>query len=329
MEVAEQQTGVPDGWAIVAPGAPPPSVTPKPDVSAHAGVPARGRGTQLDPDKSMRGLEAATTPLARPTGIDAIDGLTSPVGLASLAAGGVGIARAGIEGGVSAGARAAAAQATPQIKYELTKSALKAVGIPEPMAMAAAMFVSGYKKGVKAEPISAPSNVAPSGVETAQEALARRMASAPVAAPSPAVPVEPVAVGPAAPAVPAAPVTPAAAPPQPAASAPSPVAAPQASPLPDQKSLNEAALAVRRAAYQARMSSAPPVEAAPAPVAGNVKLTAAETKAFLNLMQRGMPGPEAMKNVLMQRSLVESLGTPTPTAAETRFPKGMRGKSTP
>lgn len=77
------------------------------------------------------------------------------------------------------------------------------------------------------------------------------------------------------------------------------------------------------------MASAPPVEAAPAvaPAAANVKLSAAETKAFLDLMQRGMSGPDAMKNVLMQRALVESLGTPTPTPAQTRFPKGMRGKS--
>lgn len=148
---------------------------------------------------------------------------------------------------------------------------------------------------------------------------------------SESVAAEPVAAGPASPAPQAAPAPPVAAPPPPAASAPSPVAPPPASGLPDQRALNEAALAVRRAAYQARMSSAPPpVEPAPAAAAaGNVKLSAAETKAFLNLMQRGMPGPDAMKNVLMQRELVQSLGTPTPTAAETRFPKGMRGKSTP
>jgi hypothetical protein len=57
-----------------------------------------------------------------------------------------------------------------------------------------------------------------------------------------------------------------------------------------------------------------------------VKLSAAETKAFLDLLKRGMSGPDAMKNVLMQRELVATLGTPAPTAAQTRFPKGQRGK---
>jgi hypothetical protein len=45
---------------------------------------------------------------------------------------------------VVAGARAAVAQASPVVKYELAKSALTAMGVPGPLAAVAAMGVSGY-----------------------------------------------------------------------------------------------------------------------------------------------------------------------------------------
>lgn len=99
--------------------------------------------------------------------------------------------------------------------------------------------------------------------------------------------------------------------------------------LPDQKALNEAALAIRRQAYQARTASTAAPEAAAAQLAetaAKVKLNGAEYQAFMSLLKRGMSAPDAMKNVLMQRELVATLGTSTPTAAQTRFPKGMRGK---
>lgn len=242
--------------------------------------------------------------------------LGMPPELAVLSGVGVGRAVVGAASGAvsraAAGAKAVVAQATPVVKYEATKAALEHMGVPSPLATAAAMMIAGYKKGAKAEPAIA--------------------AAEPVAAPAASAPGAPAPVA-AAPA-PGAPPVPQAAPPSPQSgiAAPSPGPSPAAAALPDQRALNEAALAARRAAYQARMQSAPPPVEAPAavaPAAGNVKLSGAETKAFLDLMKRGMSGSDAMKNVLMQRELVASLGTPAPTAAQTRFPKGMRGKVTP
>jgi hypothetical protein len=151
---AQQPAGVPDGWTVISGGKTetPTSATPAPlpDVSAHAGVPARGRGTQLDLDKSNRGYELATTPLARPTGVDAIDSFTSPVGLVSLAAGGVGIARAGVAGGAAAAAKTAFADAAPIIKYQVIESTLQHFGMPLEIAQPLAMGLAGFKKGTKA-----------------------------------------------------------------------------------------------------------------------------------------------------------------------------------
>jgi hypothetical protein len=69
---------------------------------------------------------------------------------------GLGLGRAVLAPGLSlagravAGARAVAEQATPVAKYELTKSALQWAGLPTPIAMGAALVVSGYRKGATA-----------------------------------------------------------------------------------------------------------------------------------------------------------------------------------
>jgi hypothetical protein len=282
---------------------------PLADVSAHAGVPARGRGTQLDLDKSNRGVDLATTPLARPTGIDAIDSFTSPIGLASLAAGGVGVARAGIAGGMSAAAKAALADASPLIKYEIYSGVLEHAGVPSSIARPAAMIFAGYKKGAK---VDAPSTVPPPIVETAQEAMGRKMASAPAAAPAAArVPVAepPVSMD-----------TPAAAPTefQAAKSA-------RADALPDQKALNEARLAEIRDAYRAKQGA--PAAAAPVIAAsGKMRLTLPEWIEFQRLVKGGASLEKAEAGAKAAGAMARQFGLSQPTLAQTQFPKASRGK---
>lgn len=48
---------------------------------------------------------------------------------------------------VGAGVSSIASQAAPAIKYELTKTALEKIGVPTPLAVGAALAISGYKKG--------------------------------------------------------------------------------------------------------------------------------------------------------------------------------------
>lgn len=245
-----------------------------------------------------------TTGLFHPTGIEAIDNLTSPVNLALTAVLG---ARS------AAKALGAAAEAvTAGVDTEIVSKTLKF------------LTPSKYREGLdllktlaqKATASAPPGQAAPTAASSA-----------------PAAPASPVASSPVAPAPPVAVQSPLTEPAPPPTAQSSTVAPPQSAPtqaatgLPDQKALNEAALAVRRAAYQARLANTAAPEPAMSPAPTKPTLSVAETKAFMDLMQRGMPSAEAMKNVLMQRELVASLRIPTPTAAQTRFPKGMRGKS--
>lgn len=239
---------------------------------------------------------AVNRPLVHLTGIDAIDDLTSPVNLALTAT--LGARSAGKALGAAAEAISAG------VDSELVAKTLKFL-TPTKFREGLDLLTSMAKKAASTSPTaSAPVPAAPASPAAVSPAAGAPVAAAPAPAAPPVPPVAPPSL-------------------QSGSGGPSPAA--QA--LPDQRALNEAALAARRAAYQARMQSAPPPVESPAPVAGNVKLSAAEAKAFLDLMQRGMSGPEAMKNVLMQRELVATLGTPTPTAAQTRFPKGMRSKA--
>jgi hypothetical protein len=302
-------------------------------LSPDASVRAQGAGLakKLTPDEQQAFFDVQKTANAgkgeRTREDSSLLGMPPELAIAS----GIPIARAVAGAGASLGAKATAAagaaapQLAAQAKYWGTKLTLMKLGVPSVLAEGVAIAASGIKKGgAKGEPPIAaePTPSAPS---------------------APAAPVAPVASAPAAPApvvaapVPVAPPVPPTAPPSPESGpvAPSPAApSPAAAALPDQRALNEAALAVRRQAYQERLkaqTSAQVAETAPAAApaaAGTVKLSAAETKAFLDLMKRGMSGPDAMKNVLLQRSLVDTLGTPTPTAAQTRFPKGQRGKVT-
>ena len=92
--------------------------------------------------------------------------------------------------------------------------------------------------------------------------------------------------------------------------------------LPDQKALNEAALARRRAEYQALVQADAAAASAPAgPPAARLKLTAPESKEYLRLRQAGMTDPQAIQALQAARDFQARFGTPTPTVAETKFPK--------
>lgn len=104
--------------------------------------------------------------------------------------------------------------------------------------------------------------------------------------------------------------------------------------LPDQKALNEAALAARRAEYAARQMSEMIAQGAAragaepiVPISGQMKLTGPEFKVWQRLVNGGMKYQDAEQAVKDARDLADKLGTPRPTIAETKFPKGMRGKS--
>lgn len=136
-----------------------------------------------------------------------------------------------------------------------------------------------------------------------------------------AAPVEPVASPVAAPASPAASAMRTGPAESSAESAPS---APKNS-LPDQKALNEEALARRRAEYQARLKAEAETPAAPA----KVKLTATEQPEYVRLLSKGMNHQQAMDLIAAQREIQARFGLSTPTRAETKFPKGQRGKYVP
>jgi len=240
--------------------------------------PASGGSERTRVDNSLLGMPPELAVLA-------------PIGIARAIAG----AGVGMAGRAVAGAKAVVEQAAPAVKYEATKHALEAMGIPSPLAVAAAIAVSGYKKGapVKAAPAARAPRSAP---------------AASTAAPTSAAPV-------AAPVAEAAPALAAARAPIPMPARPTLVPKPStAAALPDQKALNEAALAARRATYSASQQAAPVAQAAAAApaAADRIALTAAETKEFLRLLKRGLKGPEAMAAVKQARELAARLGGATP-----------------
>lgn len=120
--------------------------------------------------------------------------------------------------------------------------------------------------------------------------------------------------------------------------------------LPDQKLLNALALEARRAGVkltpameqtaidavgkgatpqQAVRAFAPlaPTAAPPAWAPAKLQLTAAESKLAAQLLQDGKTDAEVKTAIETARAFQKRFGTPTPTAAQSRFPKGMRGKT--
>lgn len=198
-----------------------------------------------------------------------------------------------------AGIQAAAGQALPAVKYEVTKTALEKVGIPTPLAVAAAMAVSGYKRGGKAEAAAIEE-----GHVSAPGYPRETVTPAPVVTPPPPAPAAAAAVPP--------------------TEFQAAQAARQANTLPDQAALNAEAIARRRAAYQASQASAPAAAEPVVAASGPMKLTAPEFKEFQRLVAKKVPPADALEQVKAMRELATRFGLSQPTAAETRFPKGAR-----
>lgn len=280
-------------------------------------------------DEPPSGLEDALRPLAHPqTLTDFARILTLPVDQVRKAL--LSVAAPRIAGDVVDSAKAAAksglrlvGKATDAINPDL-------VSIVSPRA-GAALKMAQRANTVLTRP--APAAIAPSAAEippTLGEAAAAPVSAAPPAAPAPQPPAAP--------------------PPAPVAAA-----APTANALPDQKLLNALALEARRVGLkltpameqtaidavgkgatpqQAVRAFAPlaPTAATPAATAApwtpaKLQLTAAESKLAAQLLQDGKTDAEVKTAIETARAFQKRFGTPTPTAAQSRFPKGMRGKT--
>lgn len=215
--------------------------------------------------------------------------------LSGLAVGrAMGVAGLTAAGRAVAGLKAAAGQVTPVLKYEVVKHALQAAGISPALATAGAMAISSYKKG-------------------APPAEAEAIATGPHMDRS--VPVQ----------------------------AGSLTAEQLAQRIKQPGSITEEARARFEAAKAARNGPigvttqppatepiAPPATASPAAampetVAAKPMLTAPETKEYFRLRMAGKSDAEAKTAIEAARAFQAAHGLTTPTAAETRFPKGMRG----
>jgi hypothetical protein len=288
-EAQQQPTGVPDGWEVVAPAAAP---TPR----------AGGR------DFKILGVNIHVPGEEKPRADANVIGWGSQgAGVApeDLLMGGMmarGVARAA-SGGAGAAVKAAVAEASPLLKYEVTKTTLEKMRVPAPIAMLVAAAVSGYRGNGKkpavpevpavAEP-RVPANATGTGWTPAPmpTPAAAPRASAPVAAPS---------------------GTPSPAPPAPAP----PVTPPTAQEM--------AAQTLTRQGYspaeaQAAVAQQPPAPAAAttspaAPTAPKPMLLAADFAAVQRLTSKGMPLPKAIAQVQAERALAERLGLPSPEQA--------------
>ncbi len=63
-----------------------------------------------------------------------------------------------------------------------------------------------------------------------------------------------------------------------------------------------------------------------APAAAKATLTAPEATLMQKMRAAGKTDAEIATAIQNNRAFIAQFGTPTPTAAETRFPKGQRGK---
>lgn len=287
----------------------------------------KGKGERTREDSSLFGM---------PPEVAVLSGLS--IGRAMGAAGLTAAGR------VVAGLKNAAGQAAPVLKYEAVKAGLQSVGISPTLSTAAAMAIAGYKgKGAaaEAEHVSAPgfprTSVAadpppvaaapvdlsrvPAGSLT-QEQIGERLAATNAGAvPETATVTVPAPAGarladqraafqarvaarqaPEAQTAAAAPIV------QPAA------ASPAAAALPNQKALNELAIAARRA---------------------KTTLSPDETRALVKVVEAGQTPQSAVADLVQARLAADPAaafnaryGLKVPTDAETKFPKGMRGKPT-
>jgi hypothetical protein len=93
-----------------------------------------------------------------------------------------------------------------------------------------------------------------------------------------------------------------------------------------QAMLNDEAIARRRAAYQAKQAK-PDAPSAAEPKA--IEIPPEVEKEYLRLRAMGKTDQQAKEAILVSLQMNAKLGLKIPTEAETKFPKGMRGRSAP
>lgn len=271
---------------------------------------------------------ALNEPLARPTGVESIDSLTSP---ASLITGAVmggpaavrGVLKPGLTlaGRAASGAAAAGSHVAPVVKYEAAKQALQAVGVPEPAAVIMAMGIAGYKRGAK------PPAEAPRSTPTSQPASPTAAAEPPILAPDgrpwgtpkPTVSLDqlrarldverPPTLAPA-----------------PRSTSPAPAPRPAPDVAPPVESAPTAAAPVGRVRVLSQPESFPAAQAAFK--AAGLKPGPAELNNTTILMGKGKSADEAMRLVVSKRAtppvdpaaeLAARLGTPSDAARDARI----------
>lgn len=232
------------------------------------------------------------------------------------------IAKATSTGGVIAGIKEVVKNAEPVVKFEVSRRALRSVGVPDGVAEVIAFGISGYRRGAKTPPSSAPysphldlSTRVPAGSLTQQQ-IGERLASARtqgMAAPD----VEPqMSPRPSPSSVPAMPPKPAPAVEPPPVEAPTPAAAAPfngprlvASP---QKLANDLGIAAKRA---------------------GVAVTAADDVAVLQAVRSGADPATAIADVIAAKAptdpaaeLARRFGLPSD--AERTFPPNKSGLPT-
>lgn len=216
--------------------------------------------------------------------------------LSGLAVGrAMGVAGLTAAGRAVAGLKAAAGQAAPVLKYEVVKHALQAAGISPALATAGAMAISAYKKGAppaaEAEAIATGPHIDRSVPVQAGSLTAEQLAQR-IKQPG-SITEEARARFEAAKAARNGPI---------GVTAQPPAAEPITAPAP-----------------------ATPAAALPETVTAKPMLTAPETKEYFRLRMAGKSDAEAKTAIEAARAFIAAHGLTTPSAAETRFPKGMRG----
>ncbi len=221
------------------------------------------------------------TPLGHPTGVDAIDDLTSPVNLAAVA---------------FAGAKPAAQLAFKAVSGLLgsvaPEVATELVGLLSPRAAHALKLAQKVTAAVEKGSAAAAAAAGPrvQGVSVAELRAAGVGEKAIQATLGDRTPIAPDPTASA-----------------PAPAAPTPAARPGISP---QQALNEQAIAARRAAPAPVAAAQPPAEPI-VPASGQMRLTAAELKEFTRLRTRGLSNADALDAVNRSRELAARLGGAT------------------
>lgn len=336
----EAQDGPTKGWKWA--DAPSTAVAGEPHMSASAPFSALPPNqSELQLSTSPETYKKLSDPLIRPTGVDAIDSLTSPINLALGAMMGAGPAMRLVKGAVAGLTDRVGSVAAGKLLKLVTPSLLK-----KPAELVD--LLSELGKGPEAPPAAPPAPAAPPSAPAGAPSPppASPMAAAPVAQPAPAGPVAaaPEVRVPAQPLAADSTLSPQAVADRLAAKAAPVAARPD---LPKElieanklgttpKALNELALAARRAKitlspadYQAglRLMKEGGVSAdtaigtltqqriAPAAAPEVPKLTAAEMVQAQKWKAAGATDDQIMQRVQLSRALTSATGTPTPEVA--------------